>query len=256
MFTAADLIQALQRRLLLAAPHRRRPPGEFPPGWQTWFASMQAHIDAVTGATAQSLVDIFLQRPLAERPRRSEELSRWQAFNTLWRQDWHGPEPEDRKVRWVAGIFTVLWHLFVGGMLLWLMYTQFLALEDEASKRRGQEVVQVEFIGRGTPDEAGGGDTQQQPQETEEAAAPAEAAAAAPSDLAADVSAQTAPPIDAPIPEIEQRDVLEPQVPPVQPPPVQQSVAVSAPTPETTDFVLPPPTPRTQPRMAVPEVAA
>jgi hypothetical protein len=255
LYTAADLIQALQRRLLLAAPHRRRPPGEFPPGWQDWFASMQARIDAVTGASAQSLVDIFLQRPLAERPRRSGELTRWQAFNTLWRQEWHGPEPEDRKVRWFAGVFTVLWHLFVGGMLLWLMYVQFLALEEEASKRRGQVVVQVEFIGRGTPEEVGGGETQQQPQENEEAAAPAEAAAAvAPSDVAADVAAPAAPSLEAPIPEVEQREVAEPQVPSA--PPEQQNVVVSAPTPEAADFVLPPTRPRTQPQIAAPEVKA
>ena len=40
MFSAADLIHALQRRLQLVAPHLRRKPGEFPPGWQTWFDGM------------------------------------------------------------------------------------------------------------------------------------------------------------------------------------------------------------------------
>ena len=263
MYTAADLILVLQRRLQLIAPHLRRPPGTFPPGWENWFASMPARADAITGATAPAIVDALLQRPLAERPRRTGELTRWQAFNTLWRQDWHAPEPEDRRVRWFAGAFTLLWHLFFGGLLLWLMYTRFIALEEEASKRRGEEVVQVEFIGRGAPEEAGGGEgepdesererqePQAQPQRPQEQAV---AEAAAEPQFQANVAAPGVPPIDAPIPEVEQRDVPEPQVPPA--PPAQQPVAVSAPTPEPAEFVLPPPSPVLQPQVTVPELAA
>ena len=256
MFTAADLILSVQRRLQLVAPHLRRAPGEFPAGWQQWFESMSVRVGAVTGATAQALIDIFLQRPLADRPRRSGELTRWQSFNTLWRQDWHAPEPEDRKVRWFAAAFTAVWHVVFIILLLWFWYTQMQYL-DEASKRRGEEVVQVEFIGRGTPEEAGGGETQES-REAEAAAAPAEAASAAPQPVAAaamPAPAIDAPSIDAPLPEVRQRDIPEPQVPPA--PPVQQNVAVSAPTPEATEFVLTAPTPRAaQPQIRVPEIAA
>lgn len=257
MFTAADLILAVQRRLQLVAPHLRRAPGEFPAGWKQWFESMKVRAGAITGATAQALVDIYLQRPLAERPRRSGELSRWQAFNTLWRQDWHAPEPEDRKVRWFAAGFTAVWHVVFSILLLWFWYTQLQYVAEEASKRRGEEVVQIEFIGRGTPEEVGGGETQES-QEAEAAEAAAQAAPATPqtaTTAAVPAPAIDAPAIDAPLPDIEQRDIPEPQVPPA--PPVQQNVAVSAPTPEASEFVLAAPTPRVaQPQITVPEIVA
>ena len=136
MFTAADLIQALQRRLQLRAPHLRRPPGEFPPGWKQWFEAMPVRAGAITGATAQALIDVFLQRPLTDRPLRSGELTRWQAFNTLWRQDWHAPEPEDRRLRWFAGAFTAVWHVVFGILLLWFWYTQMLYVEEDRKSTR------------------------------------------------------------------------------------------------------------------------
>ena len=88
MFSAADLIHALQRKLQLVAPHTRRKPGEFPPGWQAWFDGMAERVGAVRGATVDAIIAVFLQRPLTERPRRLRDLTRWQAFTTLMRQDW------------------------------------------------------------------------------------------------------------------------------------------------------------------------
>ncbi|GAB3384997.1 transmembrane repetitive protein [Lysobacter fragariae] len=263
MASAAEIILAIQRRLLLAAPHLMRAPGEFPAGWKNWFATMTARVGAVTGVPSQAIVDLLAQRPPRARPRRTGELTQWEAFATLWRQEWTPPEPEERKVRWFAAFFTVLWHLVFGGLLLWLMYVRFMALEDEASKRRGEEeVVQVEFIGRGTPDEIGGGQTQeqpeQQPEEAQEAASSAAEAAAASASSASPAlpsPALEAPSLEAPVPDVQQRDIPEPQIPPT--PPVQQPVVVSAPTPEPTDFVLPPPTPRTaQPQVSVPDITA
>ncbi|WP_460734222.1 DNA polymerase III subunit gamma/tau domain-containing protein [Lysobacter tyrosinilyticus] len=212
---------------------------------------------AVTGATAQALIDVILQRPLAERPRRTGVLTRWQAFNMLWRQEWHGPEPEDRKVRWFAAVFTAVWHLVFSILMLWFWFTQSAYIE-EATKRRGEVVVQVEFIGRGTPEEVGGGEAQEPAPELEPA--PAEEVASetpAPSTDAAALPtpAVETPAVNAPLPDIVQREVPEPQVPPT--PPVQQAVAVSAPTPDTSTFVLPPPTPRVvQPQIRVPEITA
>lgn len=254
MYTAADLIHALQRRLQLIAPHLRRPPGEFPPGWQAWFASMQASVGAVRGATAEAIVGVLLQRPLAERPRSTGELTRWQAFNTLWRQEWQAPPPEDRKVRWFASAFTLLWHLVFVSLLLYFMYVRFLDVE-EASKRRGEYVIQVEYIGQGTPEEAGGGQAQApaEPAQAEEPAMMPEAATA--EAMAAAVAPPASLPLSAevPVPETAQRDAQEPQ----PPAPAQQPVAVSAPTPELSDFVLPPPTPRiAQPQLPVPQVVA
>jgi hypothetical protein len=257
LFTAADLVQAVQRRLQLRAPHLRRQPGEFPAGWKQWFESMTVRAGAVTGAPAEALIDIFLQRPLAERPSSTGDLTRWQAFNTLWRQDWHAPEPEDRKVRWFAGAFTAVWHVVFGVLLLWFWYTQMLYVE-EASKRRGEEVTQIEFIGRGTPEEVGGGEPQQTPQETEAATRP-EQTAVQPAELTQPVEVPSPgvehPVVDAPLPEVQQRDVPEPRLPPT--PPEQQNVAVSAAAPDASTFVLTPPTPRiAQPQLRVPQISA
>lgn len=226
---------------------------------------MQAHGDAITGATARSVIEVLLQRPLAPRPDRSGELTRWQAFNVLWRQNWHAPEPEDRRVRWFAGIFTVLWHVFFGGLVLWLTLARFLAPENDASKRRGEEVVQVEFIGRGAPEAVGGAPTRQPPTETG-AAVRADTVPAAESietaEITADLSAPAPPPVDVPIearvdapaPKVEQRAVAEPLMPPA--PAAEQEVAVSAPTPESADFVLPPGSRIVPPQLAPPDVAA
>ncbi|HZX77733.1 transmembrane repetitive protein [Lysobacter sp.] len=272
MFSAADLIHALQRRLQLISPHKRRPPGEFPPGWQAWFDAMRARAGAVRGATADAMVAVFLQRPLTMRPARLAELTRWQAFGTLWRQEWHGNEPRDRhdrRMHWFAVTFTVLWHVFFAAMLLYLMYLRFMQL---TAAPQGEQVVMVEYIGRGTPEEPGGGaqEPSDQPAEAQPAAPqaaatpqPAAEAAAAPQPTAPApvMSAPPAPPapsVDAPIPEIAQREVPEPQIPPQPTPPVEQPVTVSEPAPsEPTVFVLPPTRRQPpQPTLAAPELSS
>ena len=127
MLSAEGLIEAIQRRMLSVAPHRRRPAGEFPPGWQGWLASVQGREGVVTGATAQSWVEIFLRRPLATPPGRVLLLNRWQAFSTLWRQQWLPPEREERSLRWFAGVVAVLWQLFLLLLLLLLLLLSLLA---------------------------------------------------------------------------------------------------------------------------------
>ncbi|MFC3816368.1 hypothetical protein [Lysobacter sp. GCM10012299] len=269
MFSAADLIHALQRRLQLISPHLRRAPGEFPPGWQAWFASMHERTGAVRGATAQAFIEVFLARPLAvPPPKRIGDLTRWQSFATLWRQDWHGDVKHDRidrRVHWFATVFTVLWHVFFAAMLLYLMYLRFLAVSSLPPQ--GEDVVMVEYVGKGTPKEPGGGPgepgepVQQQAQPT-----PQQPAAAAPAELAASASptaalsppdvATPAPAVDAPVPDVAQRDVPEPQVPPPAPT-VEQPVVVSEPAPsEPTVFVLPPTRRRPpEPSVAAPELS-
>lgn len=252
MFSAADLILALQRRMLLRSPQRRRPAGEFPPGWQSWFEQMRERVGAITGATSEAIVAVFLQRPLTVPPRRAGELTQWQAFATLWRQQWHPPEPEERKVRWIAGIVSALWHLLFGALLIWLMYLRFMGLGTPA---QGDNVVQVEYIGQGTPQETGG-----PVQPAGPAAAPAQRAPAArpatPVQAPAAAAPQAAvaptdmvPALDMPPPEVVQRDVPEPT------PTAEQPVTVSEPVPvpsEPTVFVLPP----TRRRVEEPAVAS
>lgn len=266
MFSAADLIHALQRRLQLIAPHLRRPPGEFPPGWQAWFDSMRERVGAVRGATSDAIIAVFLQRPLATRPLRMAELTRWQAFRTLLRQDWHETSPDraDRRTHWFALVFTVLWHVFFSAMLLYLMYLRFMALS--APPPQGEEVTMVEYVGRGTPEEPGGGAAEPTQQPRPEQAAPApqppqpsaqEETAELSTPAAPSVPVPPAPSVDAPLPDVAQRDVPEPQVPPQPTPPMEQAVTVSEPTPEAPSVFVLPPTRRRPPEvtLAVPELS-
>lgn len=217
---------------------------------------MHERAGAVTGATAEAITGTLLQRPLAAPPRRALLLTRWGAFTTLWRQEWHPPAREERKLRWFAGTVSALWHVFFGAMLVWLMYLKYLGFTPPPE---GDTVVQVEYIGVGTPEEVGGGPEAAQPEQAEQDPAaessrsssegqPLPTAAAAPSDVT--------PALDAPLPEVAQRDVLEPQIPV---PSVEQPVAVSEPTrsEDPVVFVLPPPTRRvSEPKPATPELSA
>ena len=243
MLSAEVLIEAIQRRMQLVEPHGRRPAGEMPSGWQGWLASLQVRVGAVTGATAQSLLDIFLQRPLTTPPRRGARLNRWQSFTSLWRQQWQPAGREDRGLRWCAAAVAVLLNVFFAALLLSLLYVQ--TRGDRPPP--GEDVVQVEFIGTGTPAEIGGGPS---PAESPDAAStPASQAPAArssvelPTPSAGVRPAEVSPALQAPLPDVVQRDVPEPQLP--APATVEQPVMVSEPVPsEPTVFLLPAPTPR------------
>jgi len=250
--SAAELIEALQRRLRLVAPHTRRPAGEFPVGWQTWLESLREQRGRVTGASSESLVAALALRPLATAPRRLDELTLWQAFATIFRQQWQPPAREDRRWRWFAAAVSLLWHLFVGLMLLWLMYVSFSRPAPE-----GESVVEVELIGTGSPDEAGGGAV----------ADPAEAMEAAPTagtEQATDSPARPSPPspqasvaAEAPAPAAPSQETTPSEQEP-QPAPAEQAVSVSEPVPDTSEpFALTPPTLRTtEPAITAPELRA
>ncbi|WP_363796856.1 hypothetical protein ABU614_16490 [Lysobacter firmicutimachus] len=256
MPTAASFIEALQRRLRLAP---RRAPGELPPGWQHWLDEMPARADAVTGATPEAVLAVLAQRPLAQPPARAAALNRWQAFATLWRQEWHPPAREERGLRWFAGSTSLLWHLIFGGLLIWLMYLQYFATRPPA---RGEDVTLVELIGDGTPQRPGGGPQQPSEQPGEQAAeptptqtqAPPQAAAAEPAPPQPDVPTPPAPELQAAVPEVPQRDVPEPQLPP---PTAEQPVMVSKALPDAPqEFVLPPTRRRVDDSVRVPQLEA
>ncbi|MHB8911252.1 MAG: hypothetical protein ACYC42_01045 [Lysobacter sp.] len=262
MLSAAVLIEAIQRRMQLVDPHRRRAAGELPPGWQGWLASLHERVGAVTGAPPQSLVDIFLQRPLSTPPRRGALLNRWQAFTTLWRQQWQPPEREDRMLRWFVGAFAVLWQVFLVALLLSLLYVPIIG---DSPPPLGEEVVQVEFIGTGTPAEVGGGPTPSETSDVEtsdaERAAASEAAVVRssvelPTPGAVASPATVSPILQAPLPDVVQREIPEPQLP--SPSSVQQLVMVSEPVPnEPAVFMLPAFTPRlTEAPAATPDLVA
>src|SRR3546814_12139684 len=89
-------------------------------------------------------------------PRALAVLNRWQAFNVLWRQQWHPASEDERGTRIVAIVVSLVAHLFFAVFLLYVAYVRIMALPEEAASA-GEDVIQVEYIGEGTPDEEGGG---------------------------------------------------------------------------------------------------
>ena len=266
MFSAADLLEALRRRRTLKSI-RPEQPGRLPPGWEHWLAQMPARRGAVTGAPPDAYVDLFARRPLRAPPRRGETLTRWQSFGTLWRQQWHGAGPEDRGLRIFAMATSLTLHACFAVLLAWLMYLHFLMLLPMAAGEAS--VVQVEYIGTGTPEDTGGGDVLPV---RETADAPAQQAAAAPATRPASPSpspstaAAPAEPVPAPaLPELPV-DVAAPAVAATAPPLPQREIPTPA-LPATAqplqvteveqpdiDFVLPPTTTRVEP-VRPPELA-
>jgi hypothetical protein len=228
VFSSAELIEALRKRARKSL-RPERPPGEFPPGWQSWFASIGERLGAITGATSDAIVAIFLQRELASPPRRVGELNRWQAFATLWRQQWQPPSQEDRAARIAAYAITFVLHLLLLLILLWLASVRIVG----TSAPQGEEVVQVEYIGTGTPEDTGGGPPSGEPEQPAAAAS----AAASPAPASASASPATAAVETPPLPATQ-----EPVQP--QPPAAAQPLQVTqVPEPDTT-FVLTPPNPQ------------
>jgi len=244
VYNASELISALLERprstRLWFRAADARPVGEFPPGWRTWFASMRERADAVRGATADAIVAIFLGRELARPGPRSPLLNDWQAFAALWRQQWQPASEGERRQRIVALAITLVVHIVFFILLLWLAYVRF----SEPPPPAGEDVVQVEFIGEGTPDSPGGGAKQssapsQAKPSAEHSANPAPnpvAAAPPPSDAAsAPASDSTQPPAQtpaetAPLPDqplvVTETPLPDPrfELPPTSPPQLQPTM--------------------------------
>lgn len=248
MFTAADVIEHLgQRRRLKSI--RPEIPGQLPPGWQAWLDAMPPAEGAVTGARPQAIVDALAERPLAAPPRRAAQLNRWQAFATLWRQQWQPPMREERGTRWFAAGFSGALHCVLFAMLLWLAYVR---IEVPAPASEGETVVQVEFIGRGTPREQGGGAPAATAPDVPASAASRAAATRPPTPPSAPAETAAAPPAPFDAQPSPAEPTTEPQ------PPAPQPLQVTEVAQPDTDFVLPPPKPREarlpQPELTVPEV--
>jgi hypothetical protein len=235
VFSSAELIEFLRRR----ARRSLRPeeaPGEFPPGWRAWFAAMRERIGRIRGASADAIVAILAARALRRPPRRSPQLNTFQAFAALLRQQWQPIGPEDRWQRIAAFSISAFMQLVFALFVLWLAYARYGGAPTPVQE--GEDVVQVEFIGEGTPEEQGGGEPagpQPDPQ-------PARTATRAP----APDQARSSPPAPAPAEPVVQP---EPQPPAPQPP---APVAVAEPAPPRE---LPtPPEPLPEPPLQATEV--
>jgi hypothetical protein len=246
VYSASDLIAALlerprSSRLWFRASHARAP-GEFPPGWRAWFSSMVERAGAVSGATADAIVAIFLGRELARPAPRSPLLNDWQSFAALWRQQWHPASEDQRRQRIVALAVTVFVHIVLFLLLLWLAHVRY----SLPPPPRGEDVVQVEYIGEGTTDEPGGGAKEgAAPSPTKPVTQPGSNPAsipdapAQPSPAAASESETTQPPAQAPAE--------------TTPLPDQPLVVTETPLPDPR-FEVPPTAPLESPAVARPQV--
>lgn len=148
MTSAASFIEALNARD--ARTSQRREPGRI--SWRAWLDRLAEQPGRVTGAPAEDLVAQLAARPLGPRPERVSALTRWQAFGTLWRQQWHPASSDERQWRWTASGASFTWHVLLVLFLLWVT-----ALHFFPDTPTHEDAVQVEFIGVGTPLETGGG---------------------------------------------------------------------------------------------------
>lgn len=245
MFTAAELIERLEARYRRRFPlHADRPFGEFPPTWRQWFLAMQARADAVTGAPAADFVALFAQRSLAPRPKAPPEIGRAAAlWRLLARQQWEPALPDQRGMRRIAAVLSAALHLAFATLLLWLA----VVMVDPAPQRESEdgEVVQVEYIGTGTPEDAGGGPAQGADDTRPAASAAAAAAATPPTEPSMPEAATTAA---TPAPPESASQTPEPPTPEPPAPSAAQPLAVTEPkrsSEEEPTFVLPPPQART-----------
>lgn len=226
-----------------------RPPGEFPPGWSAWFAAMGARIGAVTGATADAIIAIFLQRELTPPAPASAQLGPWRAFNTLWRQEWQSAGKEDRLVRFVAMAITLVVHAVLIVLLVWLLYANYVERPGDSS----DVAIRVQFIGQGTTEEEGGGPPSPRP----DAVVAPSAAQSQPQPARPQLSEAEAPPSNVEAPPVEQVQREQPQLAEetVEPAATQLLQVTETNRPDETRFRLPPPQPRPIDAVAVPSVA-
>src|SRR5690349_18465922 len=124
MFTSADVIEALRRRRRWSL-RPQTPPGEFPPGWRTWFDTLRERMGTISGATADAIVALLARRELRQAPPRMPALNDWQAFTTLWRQQWQPASADDRGQRIAAMAISLFAQLVFAIFLLWLAYARY-----------------------------------------------------------------------------------------------------------------------------------
>src|SRR3546814_19930107 len=97
---------------------------------------MKVRTGAVTGATAEAIVAIFLAREPRLPPRALAVLNRWQAFNVLWRQQWHPASDDESGTRIVDIVVSLVAHLFLPGFMQYVAHVRILALPEARPEER------------------------------------------------------------------------------------------------------------------------
>ena len=242
--SVTELIDLLASRRQTSILHDRRT--GMPYSWSNWLRTrVSKGLSAFVDADAAGVMAARPPRPRAGVP---APLPLWQHIVLLF---WNGGEPpprDQRGMRWFAGFFSAGLHVLFALLLLWVALVRSNVPEQNAEQG---ERVQVAYVGRGTPDDEGGG----APKDAEAAGAQAEVAAQSgavaaesPAPAAQESSASSAtraaqsdvPPAVEPAfaPEAMQVDASKP-VP--EPPAVsEQPLQVTETSQPTSDFVVPP----------------
>ena len=217
-----------------------------PYGWGLWLRALSP---LPRPFRASEVLAELAQREPMPAGGRLPELSFIQAMRRLLWQGWD-PAPRDQRwMRWTSALISALLHLMFALLLLWVALIR-PPSEPEQGGESGR--VQVEFVGRGTPQqEQGASPAAAEPATADAAIAAAMANAQAMAQAEADARTASAPqPTAAPAPP------REPQPAPPAPatPAVEQPVQATEVAQATTDFVVPPTSvPRTEVRVVTRE---
>ncbi|MEN1996193.1 MULTISPECIES: hypothetical protein [Stenotrophomonas] len=213
-----------------------------PYGWGLWLRALSP---LPRPFRASEVLAELAQREPMPTGGRLPELSFIQAMRRLLWQGWD-PAPRDQRwMRWTSALISALLHLMFALLLLWVALIR-PPSEPEQGGESGR--VQVELVGRGTPQqEQGASPAAAEPATADAAIAAAMANAQAMAQAEADARTASAPqPAAAPAPP------SEPQPAPPAPatPAVEQPVQATEVAQATTDFVVPPTSvPRTEVRV-------
>ncbi|MGV8959119.1 MAG: hypothetical protein ACOH1V_01840 [Stenotrophomonas sp.] len=247
MTRAADILDALllrqQGNLIL-----ERKTG-LPYGWGLWLRRLPALAPALA---AQQMMAIMAARPRPVSTGPLPLLSFWQALHRLFWQDWDPAPADERGLRWFSAFISAALHVLFALFLIWVALIRTPPTPDSAGDA-GR--VQLQYVGRGTPEQEGGGI----PGAAGDAGAPAEATSApqsGPPGMAPDAAAENTEPSPAAAPSEPAK--AEPAPAPEVMPPAAQPLQVTEVAQPTSEFVLPPvntvPAKVEAPQLRLPEV--
>ena len=239
MTSAADILDILLSRQQ-GKPILERRTG-LPYGWGIWLRKLPP--SGVAFAT-HDVAEVLAQRPPPVSSGRLPGMSLWQASRSLLWQGWHPAPVDQRGLRWLAAIFSLLLHLLFALLLVWVALVR---TAPQPSADSEGERVEVAYIGRGTPEQEGGGT----PDTGAEASAGGASAQRSERARSLTQSAADAPLLAQPV----ERETLVAEVAPVpQPTPaVAQPLQVTEVVEPVSEFVLPPPN-TLPPRIAAPQL--
>lgn len=166
--SVTDLIDLLAARRQASILHDRRT--GMPYSWSHWLRTRVSR--AMSAFARDDVAGAMAARPA--KPRESVPAPRpfWQSMLLLLWQGADPPPRDQRGLRWFSAFFSVALHVLFALLLLWVALVRSNMPEEAAEDG---ERVQVQYIGRGTPEQEGGG----MPQAAGEEAAGAEGAQAA-----------------------------------------------------------------------------